>query len=290
MGGLAIAEKVNLKINIMSKFYWVAVWAIISAIMLLGSCKSTKTIQTAMNKKDTALVVNIKSPEVDSAAVISRFLGMVDSRIINFHTFSAKIKLEFTDPDGKTKEATAYIRLRRDSLMWVSLTGPLGIEGFRALIRPDSVWVMDKQEKTITRRSTSYLQEVTKLPLDFAALQDLIVGNPVYFSNNIVSYKTEGNTITALSTGEYFKHLLNLDTVSYTLGYSKIDDIDVTRNRTCFIGYSDYLPAQGTTFSAKREITVTEKSTLKVSLEFKQFAFDGPISFLFTIPKNYKEK
>ncbi len=263
---------------------------VVAAFWVLGSCKSTKTIQTAINKKDTTVVRVIEDPEIDSAAVISQILDKLHQREIRFNTFSAKVKVDYTDPTGKSNSATAFIRLQKDSILWVSLTGTLGVEGFRALIKPDSVIVLDKLEKTVTRRSTGYLQEITNLPLDFEALQNILVGNPVYFSQNIVSYKNEGNSISALCIGEYFKHLLNLDTIANTIGYSKIDDVDVTKNRTCFIGYSNYTPAQGTTFSTIREITVTEKKSLNVKLDYKQFVFEETLSFPFSIPKNYKEK
>ena len=274
----------------MKKNFVITVFFGLTAMLALGACKSTRTIQTAINKKDTAVVKVIDAPGVDSAAVIGQILEKLQQREIKFNAFSAKLKLDYTDPNGKSNTATAFIRLLKDSILWVSITGTLGVEGFRALIKPDSVIVLDKLEKTITRRSTSYLQEITNLPLDFDALQNLIVGNPVYFSGNIVSFKNEGTNVTALCIGEYFKHLLNLDTLTNTIGYSKIDDVDGTRNRTCYIGFSNYTPAAGTTFSTMRDITVTEKKSLNVKLEYKQFAFDETLSFPFSIPRNYKEK
>lgn len=287
---LAIVELPDVNAQFMMKTVTIAIMAALSVVLLLGSCRATKTIQTAINKKDTTVVKVIDDPGVDSAAIIGQILEKLRNREIKFQTFSAKLKLDYTDLNGKSNTATAFIRLQKDSVLWISLTGTLGVEGFRALIKPDSVIVLDKLEKTVTRRSAAYLQEITQLPLDFNALQNLLVGNPVYFSGNIVSFKNEGNNITALCIGEYFKHLLSIDTVSNTIGYSKIDDVDVTRNRTCFIGYSNYTPAAGSTFSTMRDITVTEKNSLNVKLEYKQFTFDETLSFPFTIPKNYKEK
>lgn len=265
-----------------------AAWLLL--VILAASCKSTKTIQKAINKKDTTSTKAIIHLEVDSAFMISEISNKIKEGKIDFNAFSAKIKVDFTDPSNKTREATAFIRLQKDSLMWVSLTGTLGVEGFRALIRPDSVWVMDKLEKTISRRSTASLQEITNLPLDFEALQDLIIGNPVYFSDSIVSYKYDANMVTALSIGEFFKHLLSIDTVKNTITHSKIDDVIESSNRTCHIWLNDYLPVQGRNFSTKREITITEKSKLNIKLDFKQYAFDEVLSFPFSIPKSYKEK
>lgn len=260
-------------------------------MLALGSCKSTKTIQTAISKKDTTTAPVLKDTGIDSAMVIEDAYKKVKQTNLLYVSFTAKIKVDYFDKaSGKEQGATAFIRLRKDSLLWVSLTGALGVEGFRALIRPDSVILLDKLEKTVSRRSIASLQELTGLPLNFTALQDLIVGNPVYFSDSIVSFETNGNTISLMSTGEYFKHFLSFDTTSQTILQSKIDDIDQNRNRTCFIHYADYLPAQGVNFSTRRDITVTEKSSLNIKLEYKQYSFDELLTFPFSIPKNYREK
>ena len=261
-----------------------------AGMLALASCKSTKTIQTAMNKKDTAVTTVMSDTGIDSAAVISDLLFKVKKTVIDFTSFNGKIKVDYTDKSGKTQGATAFVRMRKDSLMWISLTGTLGVEGFRALISPDSVWVLDKLEKTITRRSIASLQELSGLPLDFVSLQDLLIGNLVYFSGTIVSYENNGDVVTALSIGEYFKHLLTLDTISNTITQSKIDDVEASRNRTCFIQYAEYQSAQGRNFSAKREVTVTEKTSLNIKLEYKAFVFDEQQTFPFSIPKSYKEK
>lgn len=262
-----------------------------AAMLALGSCKSTKTIQTAINKKDTTEVTVVKDTGIDSAMVMEDMLARVKQTTLLYNSFSAKIKVDYADKaSGKEQGATAFLRLRKDSLLWVSLTGALGVEGFRALIRPDSVFLLDKLEKTISRRSIASLQELTGLPLDFTALQDLIMGNPVYFSDSIVSYETNGNVVSLLSAGGFFKHLLSIDTTGKTILQSKIDDVEESRNRTCFIQFADYLPAQGVQFSTRRDITVTEKSSLNIKLEYKQYSFDEVLTFPFSIPKSYREK
>lgn len=269
----------------------VAILGFTLVFSVASSCKSAKTIQTAINKKDTAVLYTITDPGIDSAKIIQQIAQKLESRKINFKTFNAKIKLDYTDQNGKSQSATALVRLVNNEQMWVSITGTLGIEGFRAMIWPDSVWVMDKLEKTISKRKTSSLQEITNLPIDFTTLQDIVVGNPVYFSENkIVSFKAIGSKISVLSMGDYFKHLITIDTTNNQLLNSKLDDIDATRNRTCFMSFDEYAEVQGKNISTKREIVVSEKTTLNIKLEYKQFAFDEPLSFPFNIPKNYREK
>jgi hypothetical protein len=273
-------------------------WCAVALATTWCACRNTKPIQkiqTAISKKDTTELVIVNrelpaTPSVDSSALINEIYQKIRAGYIDFVTFSAKLKIEYTDQSGKSQGANAQIRIQKDSLMWVSLTGALGVEGFRALITPDSVILMDKLEKTISRRSIASLQELTNLPLDFSALQDIIIGNPVYFTENIVSYKTDGFQATATSIGPYFKHLIDMDITSGKINYSKLDDVEASRNRTCFIAFSDYIIQQNKYFSTKREITVAEKSKLSVKIEYKQIAFGETLSFPFNIPKSYKVK
>src|SRR5690349_21770366 len=112
---------------------------------------------------------------------------------------------------------------------------------------------MNLLKKQVQYRTTSYLQEVSQLPFDFTALQDMIVGNPVFVEDNVVSYKTNGNNeMLVLMVGKLFKHLLTLDNTDFKVLHSKLDDVDASRNRTCAISFSDYETNAGFPFSTKR--------------------------------------
>jgi len=177
----------------------------------------------------------------------------------------------------------------KDSVLWVVITGPLGIEGLRARITPDSVKILDKQNKSYIPRSVSYLQEVTELPLDLASLQDLLIGNPVFMDSNIVSYNNKmPGSISMLSIGEFFKNLFTIGETDKLIQNSKLDDLDELKNRTCYLSYYNYENTKGANFSTKREISITEKKKLEIKLNFKQYQFNETLSFPFSVPKNYK--
>ena len=180
--------------------------------------------------------------------------------------------------------------MKKDSIIWLSLTGALGIEGYRVIVKPSEVVVMDKLEKTISNKTMTYLQDLIKLPVDFYTVQDLLLGNPVFFNDSIVSFRKSGTSLLALSIGDFFKHLITIDTTDNRILHSKLDDVEDTRNRTCDISLSDYNNQQGRLFSNAREIIVTEKDKKEIKLDYKQVSFDEPQSFPFNIPKNYRVK
>ncbi|MBK8951396.1 MAG: DUF4292 domain-containing protein [Chitinophagaceae bacterium] len=183
----------------------------------------------------------------------------------------------------------AHVRMYRDSVIWVSVTAILGIEGLRAFVTKDSVIILNKQDKVYTKRSLAYLQEVTALPLDLHSLQDLIVGNPVFLDSAIQSYNRTTGIISLYNKGEFFKNLFTISEEGKLPLSSKLDDLDEQRSRTCFLKYDEYENKKGPNFPSRREINVSEKSNLSIKLNFRQYEFNETLSFPFSIPKSYKE-
>jgi len=262
----------------------------VALVTVFTACRSTKTIQTAIAKKDTAQVVPVVDHRADSMLYIKQVWDTIrKNNISDYQTFSAKIKVDFEGNDGK-RSVNAFVRLKKDSVIWVNITAPLGIDAFRVLITPDSVKMINKLNKTVQLRSVEYLQEVTKIPMKFSDLQNMLIGNPIFLDSNINTYKKDERSISLMSIGALFKHLLTVNKDDYTLQHSKLDDVDAIRARTAYLSYSDYQVKNGVRFSTQRKITVSEKSKLDIELEFKQFDFNVDLNFPFNIPKNYKRK
>lgn len=259
-------------------------------VALLASCRSQKKIQKVIAPKDTAVVI-INEPKIDTVALVKTAIGRMNSYHINFNTFSAKIKVDYENSKGRQPDFTANVRMKKDEVIWLSLTATFGIEGFRVMIKKDSVYIMDKLSNTYTVRPLTYLQELSNIPFDFATLQDLIIGNPVFFNaDSISAYREVDNTVSLLSITDVFKHLLTLSSDD-VITHSKLDDADPTRNRTCDLTYEDYDNKNGVNFSNYRNIVISEKSKLEIQLKFKQFEINPPEqNYPFNVPKRFTRK
>lgn len=261
--------------------------ALVTIFMI--SCRSTRKITTVVTKKDSAVVV-INPADSDSAKSVRATLLKINSKQIIFSTFSSKVKVDYNDDKNNHFDFNAFLRMKSDSVIWVSIIAALNIEAFRVMITPDSIVIMDKINRTIQKKPVSYLQEITRIPFDFKTLQNLIVGNPVYLDKNIISYTDQGERISMSTIGESFKHYLTVSKNDLSLLFSKLDDIDVARSRTASLAYADYLTAGSWKFAGLRKISLSEKTKIDVQLEFKQVEFEKAISFPFAVPKNYRIK
>jgi outer membrane biogenesis lipoprotein LolB len=253
-------------------------------IISLAACRSTRPIQTAIAKKDTVAGSNAKE---DSVRFIQQTYEQLNANRINYQTFTAKLKIDYSGSDGKKYDVNANIRMLKDSAIWISANAVLGIEALRVLVTKDSVKLLDKLNKTYTARSVDYLQEVTSLPLNLSILQNLIIGNPVFLDSNIVSYSQTAGSIALLGVNQWFKNLVTVSEKEKALQRSKLDDVDITRNRTADLTYMDYENKKGPLFATKRNITISEKKKLEIKLDFKQYEFGDEVSFPFSIPKNF---
>jgi len=293
---LVILENFKQQIQLMTFLnykveYRIAFIFFVFVLFSATGCKTAKKIQEAVDKKDTTSV-HIANPYLnDSLLVISNVMKGIHSKQILYKTFSAKVKVEYEDAKGKQPNITAYVRILKDSLIWISgYATVFNIEAFRVLITKDSVFVLDKINKEAKLRSMDFLQEVTEIPFDLKTLQNLFVGSPVFMEDSVISYKETESKILLATIGQHFKHLLTLNKNDQLLVHSKLDDVNVLRNRTADITYGEYENHNGVPFSTYREITVSEKNKLDIQLSFKQYEFNKDLSIIFSIPANYKRR
>ena len=266
-------------------------------ILFAFSCKTvqkTQVIQEAISKKDTAQTIVIsETPKVDSAAIVKDIMHKVVQGKIDFNTFNAKIKVTYESAE-KSDTYTVYLSMKKDSVILIQIKGSfLGIPalGLEAKIKKDSIVVVQLVgDKYVMNRSISYLQEVIEIPFDFSTLQDLLIGNPIFLDSNLVSYKASANQLTVMMVGDVFKHLVTLDNTDYKVMHSKLDDVDIQRNRTGDIIFGSYLPMGPYRFATYRSISIAEKSKLNIYLDFKEFALNEPLKYNFEVPKKLMRK
>lgn len=271
---------------------------VFSSVLILASCNSVKKAQQTpppQVPEDPNTVVETGSTEdiekkKDSAVVlesISTVLGKLNH--IDYTTFSGRTGVTYS-AKGDTKNFDAKIQMIKDSLIWISVTGPLGIEGGRGLITRDSVRIINKLDKQYIGTSYVYLQEQLGLPLDLGTLQDLLVGNPVFLDEKSSSYTKNGDSLIITSRTKFFRNLISVMAADFLPVYSQLDDVDSDRNRSATLGYSDYQKIDNAQFPKSRKINVKYKNDIQIQLNFKNYSFNEAVSTPFSVPKGYKRK
>lgn len=235
--------------------------------------------------------VIIIKPEIDFKAAALPYLNKAKSNPLSFTTFSGKAKVQFEDVNGRQPDANALIRMKKDSLIWISVSATvLNIEALRILITNDTLIAINRLEKTIAYHPFSYIREVTQLPLTFSSLQDVILGNAILVGDTIISVHEKGNSINIETQNNLLKNLLSFDKSTQQLRESNLTDISSSPPRNAVIEYADYITNGVQLVPSYRSIKVPDQSKIDLRMSFKEMEFNKELSFPFSIPSNFQTK
>ncbi|MEO7801574.1 MAG: DUF4292 domain-containing protein [Ginsengibacter sp.] len=258
--------------------------------LIFSSCHSTRKISQPVKTTDSTSV-GVTNNNNDSATKVSGLLKRFSDNRINYNSFSAKIKVEYSDSKGKQPDVNAFVRMQKDSVIWISLNATfLNVEALRILMTKDSVYILNKLERTTDIKPISYLEQVVKIPLDLSTMQDLLIGNPIFIGPKVAAYSEAGNSILLTLVGDLFKNDLVISSNTNVIERSVLDDLNIASTRTANLFYSNYETKDGKPFSTSRQITVTDKTKVDIKMDYKQYDFNTNLSFPFNIPPNYKIK
>lgn len=263
----------------------------VELLTVLSGCGSTKkVIGGVIAPKDSSYTASSKDPLITKKSALADSLSSaLTKNYIDFNTFSGKLKIESSDNKGKNPDITAIVKIVKDSAIWLSLTATiLNIEVYRVYITPDSVILLDKRAKEVQYRSLDYLQTITQIPFNFSTIQNLLIGNPIFFDVDKAEYSENPNNFTGFHVGNEFKHLLIIDKQNKAVTYSKLDDTDAKRQRTASISYEGYSNVDGINFANDRQIFIAEKNKIDLNLKFLRVEFNKQLDINFSVPKGYK--
>jgi hypothetical protein len=263
-------------------------------VLLSVACanvKKVQVIQDALTVKvlpDSAALA--EKARLDSALMVQGIVRNIANTKIGFKTMNAKLKIDYET----TKDKDSYIAnlsIQKDSGMYITIRGAMGVIGLKAFINKDSVILIFPLSKKTERHPLSYLQEVIKIPLNYQTIEDLVVGNPIFMDSiDIISYKVINEKLQVSLVGKLFKNLIVLSEDNTKLVQLKLDDVDAAKHRTCDINYSQHTLVKNTQFPIYRTISINAQTKLDIGMEIKEFNFDEPLKYTFTVPKTGRRK
>lgn len=167
---------------------------LITCLALLGfaSCKKkkkqdqTNTTETQGNCKVT---FRLPKPLVSD----------MHKNEFQFDWFSGRMECEASD-DSSSVTFDVTVRMRKDSVIWMNVLGPLNIKVARLLITRDSVKLIQYQDGTLNAEPKCFqgdfalLSHLLQTEVDYEMLQSLLIGNSVSFYEEDEKLKASVNT------------------------------------------------------------------------------------------------
>ena len=102
----------------------------------------------------------------------------------SFEWLTANMAIQAEINGQSFNDLSGQLRMRKDSLVWVSVTATMGVEVLRAKISNDSIWILNRMEKTYLAEHVDSLDQqigsvlALRLPIAQFMLLDNIEGIP----------------------------------------------------------------------------------------------------------------
>lgn len=236
--------------------------------------------------KGPSLGVPRPATETRSTSFLKKKLRTHEHSNLNYMNAQAKV---FVEGNGQSIGATANIIWIRDSIMWLNVK-KFGLEAVRALVTPDSVFILNRLEKTYSARGLESLQHQYSLPAGFDLIQSLLLSTPWFFEDiDLNSDIKDGMHRLVGSNGRYSTEY-RLEEEAYWLRQEFF--LQPRDSRTVSVSFENYKKsALAGWFPYLRTIEAYSQETgdMRISIDLNEVEFNVPKSFRFEIPQHYEK-
>ena len=156
----------------------------------------------------------------------------LDKNLLEYDYVSFKSEFNVRVKEDK-KSFKANVRIKRDSIVWISISPLLGIEVARIIFTQDSIKLIDKWNDQYYLGNFAYINDKFDTDLDFLMVQDLFVGNPIYYDNKekFISTKGERHHILTSKNKKKVRRALGLDRLMKEEGGGQADSLEYDINQ-----------------------------------------------------------
>ena len=228
----------------------------------------------------------------------------MDKNEFEFENLSLKAAVQLYQNDKKTP-FKANIRIRKDSLIWVSITPALGIEVARIMITTDSLKVLNRIDRNYFVGDYEYINKRFNIDLEFSTIQSILVGNSIAFEH-------DEKVNLAIDKGKFYlgnmkkrkvkkanekpgriekqkEEVVSLWIDQSSFKVSNFIFSDLLANRFLTGSYSKFLQVDDQSLPSDLTFDFQSEKPAKVDLQYSKVSLEGPLKFSFNISSKYEQ-
>ena len=241
----------------------------------------------------------IKEPLKDEG--IDYLFEKLKENELKFDQFNAKFNLEYVHNKKKT-EFKGQIRIKKDSIIWVSFSPALGIEAARMLITSDSVKFINRMNKTYFEGDYNYLNDFLDTNIDFDVLQALILGNDLSHYEDGKFRASIENKLYKLTTASRSKlkryvrsheidPIVFIQSIWLSPENFKISQLSLKEikkeNKKLQANYSKFMEVDTQLFPKVVDFDLQAESQIEVHLVFSRITINEDLNYPFNVPSKF---
>jgi hypothetical protein len=236
-----------------------------------------------------------------------RILDSLDKYALNYNYLTTRFSGNYKSND-EDQSLKGILKIKRDSIIWMSIIPALGIEAARIFMTPDSIKMLNRLNSTYLATNFDQIDSLFHLNLDFFTIQSIL-------TNQVFEYPyaiDEDNLKTYHSRVDSFFYVLHsmrerrlnakvrknkvdrvlyqqitVDPLYYRIVASTVKDFELRREIE--LNYANFKQFEDGIYP--REISVSfhrPEQFVRIELETTKMMIDADSTFSFRIPEKYK--
>jgi hypothetical protein len=221
---------------------------------------------------------------------------------LKFDWLTAKFSADYKNNETEHSFG-GQIRIRKDSLIWITMSPMMGIEVIRLMISQDSIKFINRMNNSYFIGDYEYLNRFLNTNIDFDILQAFLIGRDLSSYENDKFRASVDLKFYKLSTMERHKlkkyvknaeeavkvYIQNIWLDPVTFKITKADVKEVKREKIRLeASYDAFEPLGSQIFPARVEYNIFAENNLFVKVNFSKVLVDEPQVFPFKIPSSFQ--
>lgn len=218
--------------------------------------------------------------------------GKFEINDFRFEYLSSKAKCKYTN--GKqTISAVANFRIKKDSIIWVSLSPGLGIELARVLISRDKIQLIDKLKKGYYEFDYARLTETYGFEINYNFIESIVLGNLLFLPDKKQELAKDENQYS-------YTKVDNVYGVSHFVGITsqkleKLYAFDQVTNSSISVNYGNFEKIDNQiipqSISIKAKVANTNEEATIMEINYGRILLSAqPLKFPFHVSRKYTRK
>lgn len=242
----------------------------IFCLLFAMACKSKQVLQ-----KTNEEITSKNEVKIDSAYTKPPKFENSTPEYLNI---KARISIR---EDGDETSFSATIRSKKDSLIWISAQAVLGIEAVRLLLTRDSVFLLNKLDKTYSVYDRTFAREKLGIDLDLTILQQILAVRNFYIP--ATSYIQYDSILVSKKQDLVQNTFLKKNNLINRASYSVVNSESVVN-----IELYDYKRNNNYEYPQRISIAKRNETHDNMQIEVQSINFERASSYSFNVPSSYK--
>ena len=210
---------------------------------------------------------------------LDKLIKNINSNTVSPDWTSIKGKIHFRSQNQKINLNT-NIKIKKDSIIWMSVSLPIVGELFRGVITKDSIYYLDRKNSKYFENNHKYLNRFFTSNSYFELISQIISSSTI-FSDSIEYKVLEGKHIVISDSCRY-----TIDPNTFTINEFLTSNVI---NDTLTIKYLNYHLVDEFLYPKKINISLRLEDEYNLSINYTKISLNKPQDFSFNIPENYEK-